>query len=165
MKKIIGVVMFVCASLFGSAAEYMSSHIVGDPSRIISLPGEASSSSKQAWFVNPVWAVEVIAIECDGVVVAPEKADISYDDPNFRIVEAQAGIVYQFRTSDLVVATRFTLSCGSYDLVRYRIPNTANAIVVKYRIRKPGGQVGENCVMTSVNINNFGVGKWYDPGR
>jgi hypothetical protein len=156
MKKIIILVMFVCTSLFGSTTEYMSSHVVGDPARIISLPCEASSSSKQAWFVNPVWAVEVLSIECDGVVISPDKADISYDDPNFRIVEAQAGMVYQFRTSDLVVATRFTLACGSYELVRYKIPSMANVIIARYRIRMPNGKVGGNMVMTSVNVNNFG---------
>lgn len=156
MKKTIIIVMFVCTSLFGSAVEYMSSHIVGDPARIISLPCEASSSSKQAWFVNPVWAVQVLSIACDGVEITPEKAHISYDDPNFRIFEGPVGMVYQLRASDLVVATRFTLSCGSYELVRYRIPSTANVIVVKYRIRKPSGELGENIVITSVNIDKFG---------
>lgn len=155
MKTIILVLILLVMPGIVNAKHFTSPSIPGDATKALPLIASIPQGSDQRCYVNAVWAVDVISVECDGVKVKPISRNILFDDPNFRSFPARGDVVYQIRLADFKVASFFSAKSGEYSVVSYDISPTAKNIVVKYKIRFPDGSVSEDHLLECVSIESL----------
>jgi len=140
-------ICLVVPCVANESEKYLFNFPLSDKSWLFQFPAKADKEL----YVSASLAIEIVSVYADGKEVASEKyMTITY--PNYKTVKAEGGIVvYTFSRGffNCWISSRVIEGEARY-MRGFKVPDRFRYLVVKYRVRYPSGDLGNDAMVKFV---------------